>query len=263
MAEKNYVLGAGRIYIALEDDEGNATALRYIGNTPEFSFTLEATNLELFDSDGPIATKVEDVVTQVVRSGSVTVNDIGLDNLALFLVADKASVVQDGTPVASYAISAALQGFDYQLGESAENPTGDRGISSVTVQDTEVAPTTFDVDDDYTVDPVTGLLHIVEGGAIVDGTDLVVAYTPAASSRDQLKTNSLGLRYGALKFIADNTRGANRDFYAPRVKIQPNGDMAYKSRDTWMQMQFNLEYLVKDALSAVYLDGAPVASGTA
>lgn len=257
--ERNYVLGAGKVFVALEDEDGNLGGERYIGNSPGLTLTVETENLELWDADDAVAQKLEDVVTQVTRSGVLTVNDVGLDNVALFVMGDRGTVQQSGTPVTDYPVNDAQPGHYYQLGATDQNPTGHRNVSAVTVElASGGGPIPAEDGENYEVDLALGRLYIPEGSAITAGANLHVDYTPAAGIRDQIVTSGLGTKFGALRYIANNTKGRNRDLYAPRVKFAPNAEMALKSRDTWQELQFALEYLTRGALAAVYIDGRPV-----
>ena len=63
--------------------------------------------------------------------------------------------------------------------------------------------------------------------------------------------------YGALRFVADNPKGDNRDYYFPYVKLAPDGDYALKG-DEWQQISFSFEVLKKASnIEAVYVDGRP------
>ena len=82
----NIVLGAGRIYFELENANGVlAGGERYIAETPGFSITVTPEVLEDWSSDGRIAEKLLDITTQVNRGGTLTVKDVDISNIALFV----------------------------------------------------------------------------------------------------------------------------------------------------------------------------------
>jgi hypothetical protein len=258
MADKNYVLGAGKLYFALEDANGNLLGERYFGNTPGFTISIESENLELFDSDGPIAEKVEDVQTQITRQITLTANDIGDDNLGLFVNGDLETVASSAGSVTDERHTVS-QGLIYQLGQSGSNPTGVRAVTNVVVNtDPDGTPTPATLGTDYTVDLETGRLEIVVGGGI-DNEEIGVDYDTVVGSRVRIVSSSLAAKTGALRFIAENTRGKNRDVYIPRIQLRPNGEFAWKSRDTWQEMQFSGEATKRGNLAAVYIDGRQVA----
>jgi hypothetical protein len=84
---------------------------------------------------------------------------------------------------------------------------------------------------------------------------VLVDYTPAAETRDRITTDQLGPKTGALRFIADNTAGPNRDVYIPKVQLAPDGELAWKSRDTVLEMGFQLRISTRSGYGQVYVDG--------
>jgi len=177
-----------------------------------------------------------------------------MDNLELFVLGTKSTRSQVATPVVDEAINNVQQGRWYQIGALAANPTGVRDIGSVVVTD-DVPNVPFILDTDYELDTVNGRIYIIEGGGIADATNLLVDYTPVANSRDQVISNNLGAKFGALRFIAANTEGANNDIYGPRVQLKPSGELAMKSRNDTMTMTFESEFLKSGTLEALYVDG--------
>lgn len=250
------VLGSGKLYLALEDANGNLTGERYLGDTPGFSVGVETTKVEDYTSDEAIAEKDVLAVTQVVRSGKVTAKDISIDNLALFAVGEVKVVNQAATAVVDEAHNGVAGGRWYQLGRDTANPTGVRNVSAFTLKKGGVA---LVENTDYEVDLVNARFYVVPGKA-ADGQDVAASYTPAANSRSRVETGGVKAVYGALHFIADNTLGPNRDLYGPRVQLQPSGELAMKSRDTIQQMEFDVEFLKSDRGAAVYIDDQPVAA---
>jgi len=248
------VLGAGKLYFDAEDANGSKIGERYLGDTPGFEVEVTTESVETWDSDGQTAQKLLNVATKVTRMANIVCQHISNENLALFALGDVSTKAQTSTPVADEPLTV-KQGYWYQLGVSASNPTGVRNVSSVTVTGSGGTPT-HTVDTDYELDLAMGRIYIVVGGGIADDADILVDYTPAANSRTQVITSSAAAKFGALRFIADNTNGANRDFYAPRVQLKPNGTLAMKSRDASMQMGFQCEFL-KTSLEALYVDGRP------
>lgn len=255
---QNFVLGAGRLYFDPEDSDGNLTGERYLGNTPGFEIQVESENVELWDSDGPIAEKVEDVTTQVTRATTIQCNNINDANLALFVVGSMDDVVSTADSVTAEPIGGGqdlVGGRYYQLGVSSDTPTGARAVANVSVHDDDT--TTYVEGDDYELDAELGRVYIIEGGAL-DGAPGWADYDTTEGSRTQVITGDMGAVDGALRFIADNTRGRNRDLYAPRVQLRPDGSLAFKSRDEWMQMQFQAELLRRGDRAALYIDGRQV-----
>lgn len=147
------------------------------------------------------------------------------------------------------------QGLWYQLGVDATHKAGIRGIGTVVIKD-GVTPQTVDVD--YKLDAELGRIYIIPGGGIADTTVLTSDYDTTVVSWDDVATNSSGPRRGALRFTADNPKGANRDLFARNVTMSSNGDMAWKSSDTVQKMTFNVSIQKPaDGSPAMHINGRP------
>ena len=250
----NIVLGAGRIYFELENANGVlAGGERYIAETPGFSITVTPEVLEDWSSDGRIAEKLLDITTQVNRGGTLTVKDVEIQNIALFVAGAKSTVTQASTPVVDEARTAYLDRW-IQLGASLSNPGGVRNVSSVVITGTGGTPT-YSASTDYELDAVMARFRPIIGGTMTDALPVLVDYTPAAETRARITTDQLGPKTGALRFIADNTAGPNRDVYIPKVQLAPDGELAWKSRDTVLQMGFQLRISTRSGYGQVYVDG--------
>lgn len=258
----NYTLGRGRLYFArFAPGTRNPLGERYIGNTPELSLTIENEELEHFSSDAGINEKDDSIALSVTRSGSFTTDNIDPENVALFFFGEAGRVVEAGGPITGEIVESVKPGLYYQLGQSSTRPTGARGIAAdstatpITVVSDDTAATVFSEGDDYTIDLVTGRLYVVPGGAITEGTSLEVGYTIRASSRDRVLSGGTPVE-GAMRYVADNPKGENQDYYFPFVQIAPNGDYALKAEE-WQTIPFSLEVLKLADREAIYLDGRP------
>lgn len=250
----NIVLGAGRIYFELENANGVlAGGERYIAETPGFSITVTPQVLEDWSSDGRIAEKLLDITTQVNRGGTLTVKDVDISNIALFVAGAVTTVTQVSTPVVDEVVTGYKDRW-VQLGASLSNPGGTRNVSSVVITNS-AGSTTYVANTDYELDAVMGRFRIIPAGAITDAQSLKADYTPAAETRDRITTDQLGPKTGAMRFIADNTAGPNRDVYIPKVQLAPNGELAFKSRDKVLEMQFDLKISTRTGYGQVYVDG--------
>lgn len=260
MSELIRVLGAGEVWFDKENDSGQNQGLRYLGDTPGFAVPVESEQVDTWSSDGPVAEREDLAVTRITRNATITCKQISNENLALFLIATVETVNQTATPVVEEPINGVLQGHAYHLGVSASNPVGVRNIGSVTVTDDDATPTTFVLNEDYELDTDLGRIYIIPGGDITDGTNLLVDYTPVANSRPQVVASDLAEQYGELRYYARNSRGPNRHLIAPRVLLRPNGEAAFKSRENYMELEFQCEFLKKGTLAQAYIDGIPVTS---
>ncbi len=261
---RNYTVGRGEVHFSrFKPNTQLPEGYRYLGNTPEFSLTLESETLDHYNSDRGIREKDASVTIEVARSGTIVADEIIADNIALFLFGSAEDVSVTGATVANEQINDVIPGRIYQLGESDSNPLGAMKIvypgSSGTLfavkDDTTPTPVTFTPIDDYVLDADRGLLHIVEGGAITAGDNLRVTYTTQTSTHKRIISGAEPVN-GALKFITYNPIGEQFSWSLPWITIRPNGDYNLKG-DEWQQIPYAFEILRKGALEAVYVNGLP------
>lgn len=251
MATNEYTLGKGKLYFDPFDSNGNKTGERPFGNCPGFSLAVSSEQKDHYSSESGIAQKDKSVAVQVDRTGKVTTDNLSVENLSLFLIGDVSTITQAATPVVDEAI-VVKKGRFYQLGASTGNPQGVRNVSSVVVTNS-AGTTTYVAGTDYVLDATQARIEILSAGAIADDATIKVDYTPAANSRQRVASSSLTSSSGALRYIADNPVGANRDLYGPSVLLTPTGELQLIGED-WVVMEFSVEFLKPTTGSAVYLD---------
>lgn len=263
MAEKNYVVGRGEVHFArFLPGTTTRTGYRYIGNTPEFSMTLESQNLDHFSSDRGIREKDASVTIEVGRSLSIVADEITAQNLALFFFGDnETTTIAGGGSAITETFSNVGLDLSYPLGVTDDDPLGVLkavypGVSATlfAVKD-GTGVTTYVAGDDYVYDPATGLVKFLSGGDIDEAQAVKVTYTEAAYSFDRITSGAEPVA-GALKFITKNPIGDQFIYTLPYVTIRPNGDFNLKG-DDWQQIPFSGEILRLGDLEAVYLNGAP------
>lgn len=294
---KNYVFGRGKIYVDEFNAAGVPTGERFLGNCPGFNLTVESEEFEHQSSTSGLSTTDLTLTLSTDFSAEITIDDIQPENLALFVGGSSATVTQSNTPVADESITPIRSDREYQLGTTANNPTGVRNVTSVTVESAEghdasaaatttayalgdfVVPATPNdhyymcvaagtsggsaptwptdgttvsdgtvtwrdmgtilrvVTTDYLVDAASGRIYVVPGGGLalaigyaaalatpVD-LELYVGYTPASESRTRISSGSAGSVTGAVRFIADNANGDNRDLYIASANLAPSGEL--------------------------------------
>lgn len=257
MATQKYVLGRGKVYFSRFTDTTNLvpSGYRYIGNTPEFSMTVEAETLDHYSSDGGIRQKDDSVAVDVTRTGQVTCDNIVVDNVALFFFGASSTVSQAAVSTdTNETIADVIQGCDYLVGRTAANPVGIRGLKAAAIV-VKVSTTTKTLGSDYTVNVATGMIHIVAGGGISTGDDIIVTYQVDANTQTAVVSGSTMIE-GSILFIADNPKGDNLDYVLPWVKVSPNGDFNLKGED-WQQIPFKLEILKPPSSEAILMRGRP------
>jgi hypothetical protein len=248
---QNYVLGRGKLYFG-QFAAGTQTPLgeRDFGNTPDFKFSIKTSMLDHYSSQGGIKEKDDSITLEVDRSGAITVDNITPENLALFFLGSTDTLTTVAAVNGDETFVDAQQGMYYQLGVSAACPQGVREVSTVVVK---VGVATKTIATDYTGDTALGRVYIVPGGGIANLDDVQVTYHVSATTRSRVISSNTPIE-GALRFVAVNPKGVNRDYFMPWVKITPNGDYSLIG-DTWQQITFDIEILTKTGLAAVYADG--------
>lgn len=260
MGARNYVVPKGKLYFDQFADNVVVGALtrgsgeRYFGNTPGFSTSSSSENLDHFSSDGGLKVKDESVQLSLDRTATMSCDNISDENLALFLQGATSTITQAAATGVSETLTV-QKGNHYQLGVSAALPAGVRSVASVAIT---IGATPVVQAGNYTVDLVLGRIYIEDAApGIVNGAALIITYNVAAGTRQQTISGNTTI-YGSMRLVADNPKGANKDFYFPYVKLQPDGDFELKS-DTWQTINFAVEILKKaDTVSAIYVDGRPV-----
>lgn len=259
---KQYTLGRGRVFVdrypanvimsAITQGEGE----RYVGNTPEFSTNSSSEDLDHYDSDGGVRVKDDSVQLSFDRGGAFTLDSMGDENIAMYFLSDGANSMTQAAATGLTNTLKVKRGRFYQLGASSANPSGLRNVTITGVTNGGVAVL---APGNWELDEVRGRFYVenLEDNDIEDDDTLIVTFSVAASTRSHTvsKNNSI---YAAVRYIADNPKGPNRDFYFPYVKLAPDGDYAFKG-DDWQTMSFTMEILKKASnIESVYIDGQPV-----
>lgn len=258
---QNYTLGRGELYFGrfkpgTQEPDGEF----YIGNTPEFSLTIDKEDLEHFSSDRGIREKDDSVPLQVNRSGALTTDNVVPKNIALFFFGSESTVVDAGGSI-SETIADVRKGYYYQLGVSTTRPTGIRNLVNPDDSNSGAgafAATGYTVGTDVIVDYDLGRIYIPPTSTIPDGTDLAVTYTSLGQTFSRVISGSTPVE-GCLRFIAVNPKGEQVDYFMPWVQISPNGDYALKA-DEWQTIPFTIEILKRTTREAIYADGRKVFS---
>jgi hypothetical protein len=253
----NYTLGRGKVYFAnYLAGTTSPDAFRYIGNTPEFSMTIESDKLDHTNSDEGINEVDDSVPLSVTRSSSLVCDDIQAENVAMFFYGSTSVLTTASLAGQSEAFASVVADMFYQIGLTSSNPVGIRGVNNVVVT-SDPSGTTYVEGTDYRVDLDRGMVEIITGGTLAPGDDILVNYDILGTTQDLILSGSEPVA-GALRFLENNPRGKNRDVFLPYVKVSPNGDMTMKG-DEWRQLPFSLEILKPTGAEAIYINGKPFA----
>lgn len=254
MASNTYVLGRGKVYIDLLDPITllSKKGERYFGNCPAFSTSTSSDKVEHYSSEGGLKILDAAVDLKFTRSGSFECDNISDDNIALFIMGSAASLSQASATGTAENINIYKDRW-YQLGVTASNPSGLRKLSSLVVATTGASPTTLPASN-YDFDPELGRVYIHSDAAITEGNTYSFTYNVTAAARSRIVSANSSI-YAAMRFIANNAAGTNRDYYLPYVKLSPNGDYQLIG-DEFQKFGFNMEILIKDSVTAsLYVDG--------
>jgi len=146
-----------------------------------------------------------------------------------------------GNVVTLRAIVGGTAGNSLTLAKSGTHPT----LSGATLAggtQTLTLATTFDIN------LAEGRVQVLHTATELDeGDQVTITYSAPAVSEVVVASKNASI-YGALRFIADNPVGGNKDFYWPYVKLSPNGDFALKG-DDWQSMSFTAKILKLDAVT--------------
>lgn len=253
------VLGRGEIFVDAEDNAGNLTGERFLGDCPSMTVSGSVERTQAYSHTGPVREKIADIATQVDRAGALSCQNISMPNLALFLMGSVSETSQSSGSVSDERpIQDPVQGGQwYQAGQTATDPVGAMDISnfSMTV-DPDGTATAAVEGTDYDVDLDLGRYYIIEGGA-ADGATISVSYDTADATWDELKSVDDKPITGALRFIGKNARGSNRNVYIPKMDLTPDGDLSWISADTVQQLSLSLSISKRGDLSQVYVNGRP------
>lgn len=251
-APGNQVLGSGRIlFDRFADGSKTPTGrFRYFGNSTAFSLNQSQETLDHYDADNGIKQKDLSVQLSADTGGTITLDDISAENLAMWFLGD----VEQKTVVEATAQTKSVA--DVQRGEmivlgitgALQAGAGDITVTSVVANgtDTITAPGNWDVDLD------AGIVTIAPDAVdIEDGDELVVTYTQNATTTAYIISKNRSI-YGQLFFHSKNGVGKKRDGLFPYVKISPDGDYNLKG-DDWQTMTFSVEVLkLNSATERVY-----------
>ena len=254
----NIVIGAGEVYLDLFGADGTGTGERYLGDAVGAALGIATEETTVFSGSGPVAEELSRVVRQITRQFTLTLHDISMENLQLFVIGETAPL---GPAVADEVIAVAPGRF-YPLGVSAENPAGWSQIKLASVTGGTVnlggvfsdAGNAWEEGVDYVIEQAAGRVHILDTAKTQTADAAIsVDYTPDGA-RVQSTTQQIK---GAFRYIENPADGTGRNFYAPDCIIRPNGDLTLlDGRNTEQQIGLTVAALEPPGgLRAIYIDG--------
>ena len=261
MALNNYTLGRGEVrFSRFIGNTKKPEGYRYIGNTSEFSLSIDTEELRHFNSDRGLREQDDGITLEVTRTGSLITDNISPANMALFFLGSETAQTQAAVASATETITDIIPGMSYFLGMSDSNPQGFKGIDATgfTVA-TNVGSTALVADTDYTVDLDRGMITFLSSSSVATaGIDIDVTYAVAASTREVVISGNQPVE-GSIQFTSFNPKGSDSMILIPWCKIMPAGDYALKG-DEWQQIPLNVEIMKRSDRAAFYRDGMPAYS---
>ena len=255
--KNTYIIPRGRLYFDPYDANDQLTGEFALGNCPDVNIAISTDKWEHFSSEQGLQEKDGGGPIRVNRTGSMKCDNFSPRNAALWMSGTHTKKTQTAVAVTG-ELRTVLPGRIYQLGSTAGNPMGVRNVTGITVK-SEDGITTYDVTDDYNVDPATGRVQIVEGGAIAAGK-VQFGYTPVAGTFDAVESGAKSELVGALRVVPDNATGPNDDVYLPKVSLSAGGNLPLIAEGTDpISMDFEIEVLKPANAEAIYRAGRPVA----
>ena len=256
----NVIIGAGELYLDLFDAAGAKTGERYLGDAAGARLAITTEETTVFSGTGAVAQELERVIRQISREFGLTLRDISMENLALFVIGDLAA----GKDVADEVITVEAA-MSYQLGVSADNPAGYSRVSGVmvtggTVDGQGVFAAASNANAwadgvDYRVEEESGRIHI-EDTAKTKAAMAAIQVDYKTAPRVQSATKQIR---GAFRYVEDSASGQGRNLYAPECLIRPTGDLTLlDGRNTEQQIGLTVAALKPPGeLAALYIDGQP------
>ncbi|MGE0344348.1 MAG: hypothetical protein AB7O86_14915 [Porticoccaceae bacterium] len=240
------VIPRGIVYFDPFNASGATTGEIDLGETGGSTISPQTDSLTYFSSRSKLRQQIRDVPTSIARTFALTIDNISMFNLGMFLIADASVVTQTATPVVGEPFTA-LKGRTYQLG----GLTPARNVTAVAVK---VGVATKVLNTDYTLDAANGRVTVLTAGSIADNDAMTVDYTPTAETRNRLISGTTP-KIGALRIVSDAAEGKNKHIYMPKVIMKPSGEMpVIAADDAWQQMAFEVGIQVKTGFAALYVD---------
>lgn len=274
--QNDYTIGRGKTYFdKFLPNSNRKTGEMYFGNGPEFTITTDTENLDHYASDYGLRVKDASVLLEAGMTGTFTCDNIAAENLALWFLGDLVNMTLTDQTGVKEVFKPVLRGKYYQIGTSDDTPTGLFNVDNVVVGvadgDAEIVPDTGDISTlpgvtvvtaagNYELDLAQGRIYIEPDSTSFAGNkQMIIQCDIAAQNRNMVigKTNQI---YGALRYIADNPVGTNKNYYFPKVALRPDGDYALKG-DDWNVMSFSFEALqLNNITQRLYIDVLPSAA---
>jgi hypothetical protein len=228
MSTTDILIGGGRIFFNDGGQDGLAgNGLLDLGNIPAVAIQKVITEIEHFGFNATARSRQKDlnIVTDIGMSLSFTVDELFAEMWNILLFGNGTTTqTQTGDTITDELTNAPVL-LDRSIFTAESN------ISALTIDGSGGTPT-YDVTDDYIlVNPITGEIKIVDGGAITTGLALELNYTSAARVREKVVPGADASVKGSarLEFTAQN--GDDLTWIIQNCEVKPDGDSPLSSTE--------------------------------
>lgn len=221
-----------------------------------FNFTGNPSNTQTATINGQVITFVTGVPTglqvQIGATPTVTAQsfkELVNDNQHLF----KTSAAGAAALITITALATGTAGNAITIARSGSFPA----VSGTTLTG-GTASGIITAPGNYEADLELGRIEVLsDSNSITDNMTVEIQYNRNSSQIVMVIDGNSEVR-GALRYISDNAKGTNRDYFWPLVRLQPTGDHALKG-DTWESMAFNFTVLKKPGQERTYINSRAAA----
>jgi hypothetical protein len=229
---------------------------RYIGNTISFRIQRTVTTIARNAAYKGQRVDIGDEVIGEEHTVTFITDHVSLDNIATWygMSAGTTSLLTHTTTTESIVVK---KGRHYQLGKTV-SMTGARNVAMVEVR---IAGVLIPEEGNYSVDEESGRIYVLPNTVnITQGATLTVKFEWRAQSMGFVQS-TLKQMEGALRFVAKNQKGPQRNYFFPRVRLSPQGQVDLKG-DEFQQVPFMATALrLGPEIEQLYTD-EPVAIST-
>ena len=213
----NILCGTGEVWFDRMNNDGTYAGFRHLGNVSKLDITPTVTVIEKKSSMNATRAVIARAVTETKMELALMLSEFDRENVALALLGTAAPYVQ--------ALNAAIVAAP--LGISKQGSALDTGKLRITVTDLKMGVTVYVNGVDYTVDNESGLITIVPGGAIVDGSVLTWDGSNAAVASFAVDGLSEGKIEGKLRYRSSVDQvGPRMLLDAFKVSMSPDAAIA-------------------------------------
>lgn len=269
---KQYVVPNGKVDFALfpivngVEQKELSKGLRYLGATKEFTLTQENETIEHKSSECGFNVTDLEIITGSKLTGTVNVDNISSENLAMFFAGDVEKVVQTAKTNQTYVVKV-YPSYGYKVGATPENPNGifaaevtkvetfaseANAKAGTSVVATMVKDTEFEFNENtgyLTIGDRTSQTKVAE-----EGTWARVTYNLKNAKRDVVISKGQSI-IGEVIFHGCNAYGENREYRIPKARLAASGDFQLKGGEDFVSMTFDITALKTDNEPLLYING--------